>query len=676
MTSSTRNAGWIALALVPLLFVGSALVPRRVLLPLDLKLDLGAWKADPTMRRPVSNRLLSDVVLQFYPWDVQIRRLMRAGEMPWRNAYSGDGSPLWANPQTALFSPFTTPRLLLGARGWALSVYLKFLAAGLGAYLLLRVLRYPSFIAAVCGVVYLCSGYSVLYALHPHTNVFAVLPWLAATAIAFIRKPSAGRALFVVLTAAMATAGGHPETLFIGVLATALLVVVTNRATTARTWLGLSGAALAGFLLLGVTLVPFAVIALQSDTASSRPDAPAGGFRLVALPGQILPGYLGTPVADELDLTGMLPNAENMSLRSGGFIGAIALLTMLVGFRERVLLIAALVCLGLSLRPPGVSLLLKKLPVVSVVAQEYFALAFVLLSLVPLAAALASLHERKPARKLGVAVLVFALLASAATASLAAPFTRGIVRDVARRGIAHLQQRGHFQQAPEVYEQRLDGYLLRGRMVFIRRFALPALAWALAGAALLSLKRRTTLLGLAIALEMLVFGWHLLPVVNLDNIPQTPPPPIGAILAADPTKRWLLAAPQEIYPANLSIEHRLRQVDSYDVLQSTKRVVALKRAGFNALTGFPAIPSERHIAALRGLGVRFYLSRSAIPNVVRIGGGAPPAVGVYEIAQATPTPLPANSPAEGLFAGSVVTAVGIALAVFVAMTTRRLQKVP
>jgi len=681
MKSSTRRSGWIAilvLAVLPLLFVGPALAPGHALLPLDLHYDLGAWKESPLLRLPVSNRLLSDVVTQFYPWDVQVRRMIRDGEMPWRNAYAGDGAPLWANPQTALFSPFTVPRLLLGARGWAWSVLLKLIVAGIGAWLLLRMMGCSPWASTIVGIVYGCSGYLVLYGLHPHSNVFALLPLLAAASLAFLRAPGALRALYVALCAAAATAGGHPETLFVGVVAVAIFLIVGGRGINAgaASWARVSLSALAGFLLLGVTLVPFAIIAWQSDVAASRPNAPARAFRMVAVPGQILPGFLGTNVADELDFTAALPDAENMNLRSGGFIGAIALLILLLAVRalssrDRVLLLIAVCFLVISWLPPGISLLLKKLPIVSVVAPEYFALAFAFLALVPLGAALDVLPRLGLTRRLGIVVLVVSLLGAIGAAIIVMPLTRPIALSAARRGIAHLQQRGHFHLPPAVYEQRMESYLSRGRIVFMRRFVIPALTWALAGIALMSAStRRTRLLGLALALEMIVFAWHLLPVIRLDPALHALPPPLQAVVAADPARQWLIAAPWKVYPANIGTGQRVRQIDSYDVLPSVERVKALYAAGFHPMLGFPDIPTEQHIQNLRALGVRFYLTREAIPGLTRIGGGAPPVVGVYEIAGAAPQPLPANAPPEGLRAGMFVTVTGALLAIAVALSVR------
>lgn len=92
------------------------------MLPLDLLEDLGAFKADPAERRPVSNSLLSDPLVAFVPWDAEVSRLLAAGEPPF--VFSGEGGPLLADPQTAIFSPFAWPRFLFGLEGWALSAVL------------------------------------------------------------------------------------------------------------------------------------------------------------------------------------------------------------------------------------------------------------------------------------------------------------------------------------------------------------------------------------------------------------------------------------------------------------------------------------------------------------------------------------------------------------------------
>src|SRR5687767_1944953 len=150
---------------IALLYAGPGLLPGRTFAPLDVPLDYDAWKLDPTQRVRVSNSLLADVVVQFVPWDREILRLARAGEWPWVNQWAGDGGPLFANPQTALFSPFTWPRLLLGLDGWAIMAILKIVAAALCAYWLARELDVPHPQAFVSALVFATAGYTVVWLL-------------------------------------------------------------------------------------------------------------------------------------------------------------------------------------------------------------------------------------------------------------------------------------------------------------------------------------------------------------------------------------------------------------------------------------------------------------------------------------------------------------------------------
>ena len=191
-TESAWSAAILYL-LAALALAGAGLLPGRVLLPLDLVRDLGAWKPDPAVRVAVSNALLSDTILQFQPWEVQARRELSAGKWPWTNPYAGEGAALFANPAAGLLSPFTWVRLLFGDPGWALSVLAKLLVAGLGARWFARALGASSVEATASGLLYLASGYSVLWALHPQTNVFAFFRGSSPPGIVCSRRRPRGR---------------------------------------------------------------------------------------------------------------------------------------------------------------------------------------------------------------------------------------------------------------------------------------------------------------------------------------------------------------------------------------------------------------------------------------------------------------------------------------------------
>ena len=84
--------------IVSLLYVGPAFVPGHLFVPLDIPRDFEAWKPSVLTRVRVSNSLLSDVVVEFLPWDTEVVRLIRAGQFPWRNPLADQGAPLFANP--------------------------------------------------------------------------------------------------------------------------------------------------------------------------------------------------------------------------------------------------------------------------------------------------------------------------------------------------------------------------------------------------------------------------------------------------------------------------------------------------------------------------------------------------------------------------------------------------
>src|SRR5688572_4234044 len=275
-------------------------LPGRVLLPLDHPRDLGAWKPDPESRFEISNKIVSDPIYEYLAWDMEIRRLLAGGEMPWRNRWAGDGAHLYANPETALLFPFTWPRILLGDRGWVFMALLKLWAGGLGIWWFARLMGAEWRFALVGSAAYMASGYMTMWLLFPHTNVYATLPWLAGCAVQYLRAPSRRGAIGVIATAALATAGGHPETLFHGVIGVALFLLFTGQ----RRRLAIAGAlAFAGFALIAVQLVPFALALSKSDIVQTRSAAESHSVRIYAAIAQVLPGFLGSPLRGEIDLS-------------------------------------------------------------------------------------------------------------------------------------------------------------------------------------------------------------------------------------------------------------------------------------------------------------------------------------------------------------------------------------
>jgi hypothetical protein len=655
----------ILFLLAALLYAGLGLLPGRTFAPLDIPLDFDAWKPDPAQRVRVSNTLLADVVVQFVPWDREILRMSTRGEWPWINRWAGDGGPLFANPQTALFSPFTWPRLIFGLDGWAIMAVLKILAAALCAYWFARELEVPHAQALVSGLVYATAGYTVVWLLYPITNVFVLLAGLAAAALRLMKHPSIHNAFFVIVFAALCTAGGHPETLFIGVAGIWLFLLWESEK---RRDLGLSaiipstvGAAL-GFLLLAVQLAPFLAVVGNSYAEVLRPSI-AHPFRIWSVVSQLLPGILGSPLRGELDLTA-IPLAENFNLRTGGFIGAIVLLAIVLAWRELAPslkrgLVIGTVALIASWYPPGLWTALRHTPVFRLLTLEYCVALFVLFGAMAAGPALFIVAARRR-RKIGAALLVAGLLGVIAGVFPLFPSGRAALTRVARSGIAEMRARGHLRQSPQVYEERLGYYLSAAGLTTARRIALPAACWLLAGIALaFPTRRRRALLLVAAAGELFVFGVGFNPAVRMTDVP--PEPRVAQeIRRLDPARQFLLAEHFEVFPANLATLYEVRDAISYDALNTKQRVDQLLPGGYDpVLHTFNPLLAAEEVRNLGRIGVRWVLSRGDVAGAVRIAGDPAPAVGVYEVPNATPMPMPPNNRPPGLIAGAVVTLIAL-----------------
>lgn len=652
-----RRASLIFLA-VALLYAGPGLLPGRTFAPLDIPLDFDAWKHDPARRVRVSNTLLADVVVQFVPWDREILRLAGEGEWPWTNRWAGDGGPLFANPQTALFSPFIWPRLLFGLDGWAMMGLLKLLAAMLCAYWLARELDVPQPQAIFSGIVYATAGYTICWLLYPITGVFTLLAGLAAAALRLMKHSSIHNAALVVLFAALCTAGGHPETLFLGTIGVWIFLAWEAEK---RRDLGLAAlvpptvGAVLGFALLAVQLAPFLAILGDSYAGVLRPGI-AHPFRVFGIVSQVLPGILGSPLRGELDLTA-LPLAENFNLRAGGFIGAIVLLAIALAWRElapslRRGLIIGSAALVLSWYPPGVWAVVRHVPVLRVLTLEYGVALFVLFGSMAAGPAMYLLASRQR-RKIGTALAIAGIAAT--IAGLVPLVSRRTVSNVARAGIEELRGRGHLRQSAAVYEQRLSYYLSAAGATTFRRLALPGACWLLAGLALaLPLRRRGALVTIAAAGELFAFGAGYNPAVAMTDVPREPDI-IREIRLRDPALQFLLAEHFEVFPANLSTLYGVRDAISYDALNTKPRVRELLPRGYDPLLHtFNPILSPREVERLGSIGVRWVLSRGDVAGAVRVAGPPPPAVGVYEVPNAQPVPMPANQRPRGLILGMVL----------------------
>jgi hypothetical protein len=190
--------------ILPLLLFGSVTLSSQTMVPVDNLFQWQPWAAsahEAEIDYP-HNALLSDLILENYPWKRFIADGVRAGEIPLWNPNILAGTPFLATGQHSAYYPFSLLFIvlpLLKAYGWFTVSQLWL--AGVFTYLLARVLGTRRSSAAAAGLVFQGSGFLLVSsAVFPMILAAAVwLPLLLACIEKVIRntteQDSAGRTL-------------------------------------------------------------------------------------------------------------------------------------------------------------------------------------------------------------------------------------------------------------------------------------------------------------------------------------------------------------------------------------------------------------------------------------------------------------------------------------------------
>ncbi len=102
------------------------------------------------------------LLFQFWPWHQLVKTSLLAGEWPLWNPQLGNGTPLLANLQSAVFYPPNLLYLLIPVEhGLTLSIVLHLIMAGLFMLIYSRQLGLNPFAATVSALTYMLSGYLI-----------------------------------------------------------------------------------------------------------------------------------------------------------------------------------------------------------------------------------------------------------------------------------------------------------------------------------------------------------------------------------------------------------------------------------------------------------------------------------------------------------------------------------
>lgn len=249
------------------------------------------------------------LLLQFWPWHQLVKTSLLAGQWPLWNPLLGNGAPLLANQQSAVFYPPNLLYLLLPVEhALTLSIILHLALAGGLMFAFARQLKMAPFAAAVAALSYMFSGYLVgRTQFVVMINAAAWLPLLLLLAERLVTRRRWLDAVWLALALALQLLAGHSQLWFYSLLLLGAYTLFrgwqqhrANRLPLSQMSmpLGALAVAVALALLLGAAqLLPTAEFVAQSPRSSgaARYEALSYSFwpwRLITV---LSPDFFGSP---------------------------------------------------------------------------------------------------------------------------------------------------------------------------------------------------------------------------------------------------------------------------------------------------------------------------------------------------------------------------------------------
>jgi hypothetical protein len=319
----------LALVAVAILFVArfaSVLAGRSVIVGGGSLAGVAPWAGSSP---PAANFLLSDQVLQMLPWQGEVRSAILSGSLPTWNPHALSGTPLLANDQSAVFSPFTWLALAFTpAVGLSIAMLARLWVAGLGMALFVRRLGARGIAPIVAGVGFATCSFVTVWLGYPAASVAALMPWAFWALEGVIARRTVRAAAVLALVLALQFLAGHAESSL--TLGTALvlysLVRLGGRVAQRIRLAGLlTAAGVWAVVVASVQLLPFLSALRDSAVWGTRAGLGAGHLTLSEAASWLVPNGHGSPAIDGLD--GRPPNYAE----STGWAGVAMLLLSPLG---------------------------------------------------------------------------------------------------------------------------------------------------------------------------------------------------------------------------------------------------------------------------------------------------------------------------------------------------------
>lgn len=309
----------LVLFLLPLLWFGPVVFGAKTLLPADNLYQYEPWRSSAPqlgVGEP-HNALLSDLVLENYPWKHLIRQAVSQGELPLWNPYLFTGVPFMAAGQhSALYPPSLVYYVLPLPIAYGVFTWLMVALAGMSTYIFARVLRVGRAGALFAGIAYMFSGFFISSVVFQMMIAGAAwLPLVLALIELVVRKQEEkGNAPFVpvvyivsgAIVLGMVALAGHVEITYYTLLVGGMyslwrLFGVWRRIGVWRPVLRITGwllfMAVTGLLLAAVQLIPLYELVTQNfrQGSVSYRDVVGWAWPVRQILTFVLPDLFGNP---------------------------------------------------------------------------------------------------------------------------------------------------------------------------------------------------------------------------------------------------------------------------------------------------------------------------------------------------------------------------------------------
>ena len=175
-----RDLVWVGVLLIlPLLLFAPVVLGNKTLLPADALYATEPYRAaaESLGVTGVQNGLLTDLILQNYPWKRFLTTALATRELPLWDPYLFAGHPFLANGQHAGLYPLTWIFFVLPLpRAFGVFITLQLGLAGIFMYIFARTIGANRLGAFLAGMTFQFSGFLVVSVVHP--MIVAAASWL------------------------------------------------------------------------------------------------------------------------------------------------------------------------------------------------------------------------------------------------------------------------------------------------------------------------------------------------------------------------------------------------------------------------------------------------------------------------------------------------------------------